>query len=130
MPSMGKGLRRLIHKRFDTISINEYNTSKKCCDCHQNLKHYYDSNKKEEVYRLLVCSGCASFENKKNVYRTRDANSAMNMLRLTHEWIHEQSRPSAFCCSNITSSFEPTIPVFTSEMPLTMVAKKAKLYLT
>jgi hypothetical protein len=130
MPSMGKGLRRLIHKRFNTISINEYNTSKKCCDCHQNLKHYYDSNKKEEVYRLLVCSECASFENKKNVYRTRDANSAMNMLRLTYEWIHEQSRPSAFCRSNITSSFEPTIPVFTSEIPLTMVPKKAKLYQT
>jgi hypothetical protein len=54
----------------------------------------------------------------------------MNMLRLTHEWIHEQSRPLAFCREKTSSSFEPTIPVFTSEMPLTMVPKKAKLYQT
>ena len=28
MPSMGKGLRNLI--KYDTVSINEYNTSKFC----------------------------------------------------------------------------------------------------
>jgi len=28
MPTMNKGLRKLIHKRYDTITINECNTSK------------------------------------------------------------------------------------------------------
>jgi len=40
MPTMNKGLRKQIHKRFDTITINEFNTSKLCCDCCKELKHY------------------------------------------------------------------------------------------
>ena len=31
MPTMNKGLRKIIHKKYDTITINECNTSKKCC---------------------------------------------------------------------------------------------------
>jgi hypothetical protein len=76
MPTMNKGLRKLIHKRYDTITINECNTSKKCCDCFQDLKHYRNRENKEE-FRLLVCSNCVSLceakENKKIVFRTRDA---------------------------------------------------------
>ena len=37
MPTMNKGLRKLIHKKYDTITINECNTSKKCCGCHNDL---------------------------------------------------------------------------------------------
>ena len=42
MPTMNKGLRKLIHKKYDTITINEYNTSKKCCDCNKDLEYYKD----------------------------------------------------------------------------------------
>ena len=35
MPTMNKGLRKQIHKKYDTITINECNTSKKCCDCNK-----------------------------------------------------------------------------------------------
>jgi hypothetical protein len=103
MPTMNKGLRKLIHKRYDTITINECNTSKKCCDCFQDLKHYRNKENKEE-FRLLVCSNCVSCENKKIVFRTRDANSAINIMNLGKCWIYKQQRPNEFCISSFTSS--------------------------
>jgi len=69
MPTMNKGLRKLIHKKYDTITINECNTSKKCCDCNKDLEYYKDKEGKK-VFRLLKCSNCVSCENKKIVFRT------------------------------------------------------------
>jgi hypothetical protein len=103
MPTMNKGLRKLIHKKYDTITINECNTSKKCCDCFQDLKHYRNKGNKEE-FRLLVCSNCVSCENKKIVFRTRDANSSINIMNLGKCWIYKQQRPSEFCISSFTIS--------------------------
>ena len=103
MPTMNKWLRKLIHKRYDTITINECNTSKKCCDCFQDLKQYRNKENKEE-FRLLVCSNCVSCENKKIVFRTRDANSAINIMNLGKCWIYKQQRPNEFCISSFTSS--------------------------
>ena len=103
IPTMNKGLRKIIHKRYDTITINECNTSKKCCDCFQDLKHYRNKENKEE-FRLLVCSNCVSCENKKIVFRTRDANSAINIMNLGKCWIYKQQRPSEFCISSFTIS--------------------------
>jgi len=102
MPTMNKGLRKLIHKKYDTITINECNTSKKCCDCHKDLDYYKDKENKK-VFRLLVCSNCVSCENKKIVFRTRDANSSINILKLTKCWIEKQTRPTEF--QNKISSF-------------------------
>ena len=104
MPTMNKGLRKLIHKRYDTITINECNTSKKCCDCFQELKHYRNKENKEE-FRLLVCSNCVSCENKKTVFRTRDANSSINIMKLTQSWIETQERPLCFSQVTQISSF-------------------------
>lgn len=95
-PTMNKGLRKLIHKRYDTLSINEHNTSKKCCDCHQDLCHHRDS-KNKEIFRLLKCSNCVSSANKKIVFRTRDVNSAINIREITSLWIKEQRRLPVFC---------------------------------
>jgi hypothetical protein len=106
MPTMNKGLRKLIHKKYDTITINECNTSKKCCDCHKDLEYYKDKENKK-VFRLLVCSNCVSCENKKIVFRTRDANSSINILKLTKCWIEKQSRPTEF--QNHISSFTSSI---------------------
>jgi hypothetical protein len=103
MPTMNKGLRKLIHKKYDTITINECNTSKKCCGCHNNLEYYKDTENKQ-VFRLLVCSNCVSCENKKIVFRTRDANSAINIMNLTDNWIKNQERPLCFQISSFTSS--------------------------
>jgi hypothetical protein len=95
IPTMNKGLRKLIHKRYDTISINECNTSKKCCDCHNDLEYYHD-DKGKKVFRLLKCVNCVSSKNKQTVFKTRDVNAATNMLRLAVCWIESRNRPEAF----------------------------------
>jgi hypothetical protein len=103
MPTMNKGLRKLIHKKYDTITINECNTSKKCCDCNKDLEYYKDKEGKK-IFRLLKCSNCVSCENKKIVFRTRDANSSINIMKLTSCWIEKQERPLCFQISSFTSS--------------------------
>ena len=103
MPTMNKGLRKLIHKKYDTITINECNTSKKCCDCNKDLEYYNDKEGKK-VFRLLICSNCVSCENKKIVFRTRDANSSINIMKLTQTWIEKQERPLCFQISSFTCS--------------------------
>ena len=103
MPTMNKGLRKLIHKKYDTITINECNTSKKCCGCLENLT-YYKNKENKDVFRLLVCSTCVSCENKQTVFRTRDVNSAVNIRSITKTWIETQKRNPAFQISSFTTS--------------------------
>lgn len=104
MPTMNKGLRKLIHKKYDTITINECYTSQKCCGCLQPLKHCKDKTG-VDIYRLFTCSGCVSYENKNVVFRTRDKNSAINILNLTESWINFQTRPVEFQCVKKTTPF-------------------------
>jgi len=120
MSTMNKGLRKQIHKKYDTITINECNTSKKCCECNNDLSYYRhrDGNKQ---FRLLVClscnrgndyspmangvcSGCVRPQIKQTVFRTRDANSAINIINLTKCWIEKQERPACFQISSFTTS--------------------------
>jgi len=108
MPTMNKGLRKLIHKKYDTITINECNTSKKCCGCLENLTHYKTKENKE-VFRLLVCSNCVSCENKQTVFRTRDVNSGVNIRNITRCWIEKQERNPAFQISSFTASIKKEV---------------------
>jgi hypothetical protein len=119
MPTMNNGLRKLIHKKYDTITINEFYTSQKCCECRKDLKHYKDT-KGVDIYRLFTCSNCVSCENKNVVFRTRDKNSAINILNLTECWIYNQTRPvefqfetkaSSFTCRNKKTGLSKTIGV-------------------
>jgi len=103
MPTMNKGLRKQIHKKYDTITINECNTSKKCCECNNDLSYYKHSNGNKQ-FRLLVCSGCVRPQVKQTVFKTRDANSAINIMNLTKCWIEKQERPACFQISSFTSS--------------------------
>lgn len=104
MPTMNKGLRKLIHKKYDTLTINEFYTSQKCCECYKDLKHHINKKVKyrkdtrgKEIYRLFCCSNCVSSKNKNGVFRTRDKNSAISIMKLTKEWIETQTRSSEFC---------------------------------
>jgi hypothetical protein len=114
MPTMNKGLRKLIHKKYDTITINEYYTSQKCCECYNDLKHCKDK-KGKEIYRLFQCSNCVSSKNKNIVFRTRDKNSAISIMKLTKEWIETQTRPSefqrqaSFTCGTLLAGLSKTI---------------------
>jgi hypothetical protein len=112
MPTMNKGLRKQIHKKYDTITINECNTSKKCCECNNDLSYYKHSDGSKQ-FRLLVClscnrgndcSGCVRPQVKQTVFRTRDANSAINIMNLTKCWIEKQERPVCFQISSFTTS--------------------------
>ena len=103
MPTMNKGLRKQIHKKYDTITINECNTSKKCCECNNDLSYYRHSDGNKQ-FRLLVCSGCVRPQVKQIVFKTRDANSAINIMNLTKCWIDRQERPACFQISSFTSS--------------------------
>ena len=103
MPTMNKGLRKQIHKKYDTITINECNTSKLCCDCYNDLSYYRHSDGNKQ-FRLLVCSGCVRPQVKQTVFRTRDANSAINIMNLTKCWIDRQERPACFQISSFTPS--------------------------
>lgn len=97
-PTINKGLRKLIHKKYDTITINEHKTSCKCCECYKDLEYHIDSDGKK-IYRLLKCSDCVSSVNKKIVFRTRDVNSAVNIRTILSSWIEKQERPKFFCRS-------------------------------
>ena len=103
MPTLNKGLRKQIHKKYDTITINECNTSKKCCECNNDLSYYRHSDGKKQ-FRLLVCSGCVRPQVKQIVFRTRDANSAINIMNITKCWIDRQERPACFHISSFTTS--------------------------
>jgi hypothetical protein len=103
MPTLNKGLRKQIHKKYDTITINECNTSKKCCECNNNLSYYKNSDGNKQ-FRLLVCSECVRHQVKQTVFRTRDANSATNIMNITKCWIEKQERPVCFQISSFTTS--------------------------
>lgn len=111
MPTKGIGLRKLIAKRFQTISINEFRTSKLCCKCHGELCHLQvkKDEKNKKVFRCLVCKGCASSESKQTIFVTRDLNSANNIRQLAIHWLNERKRPDVFNRTSgltITSSEE------------------------
>jgi len=84
------------------ITINECNTSKKCCECHNDLKYYKDSNEKKQ-FRLLVCTKCVRPQVKQIVFRTRDANSSINIMNIAKCWIEKQERPTCFQISSFTT---------------------------
>ena len=108
VPTMGVGMRKLIAKRFCTVSVNEFRTSKLCCNCFGQLQHLYvekrekkesDDAKKKKVFRCLICPECESSKskNKQPTFVTRDLNSALNIRQLALKWMSEKTRPEAFC---------------------------------
>ena len=85
VPTKGVGMRKLIARRFLTVSVNEFRTSKLCCKCHGPLQHLRvgrDATKKKKVFRCLICPGCESSESKRPTFWTRDLNSALNIRQL------------------------------------------------
>lgn len=94
MPTKNKGIRKLIEKKYETISIHEYNTSKKCSDCLEDLNYMKHNNKK--TFRHLCCHKCLSSENKQTAFKTRDANSAINIMNIFKYYCLHKERHEAF----------------------------------
>lgn len=100
MPTMGVGLRKKIHQKFDMVLIDEFRSSKLCNQCHKELTHYQTTDpaqpdKVQSIYRLLVCPRCQSDSlTSKNIYFfNRDANACGNLLYLSQTWLIEGIRP-------------------------------------
>lgn len=111
-PSMGVGLKKIIRKRYTTLLLDEYNTSKKCCNCWNDVCNVSIDGKAK--HRLLSCNSCAinntgspkdelKAVGLKAQYLTRDKNSCINMLNIIKHMLYQKKkRPSAFCRSNNT----------------------------
>jgi len=109
--TMGIGLKRLVNKKYTTLLLDEYNTSKKCCNCWEDIKNVKIGGDKK--FRLLKCGYCSNRKNKKDIgspedehktmfnsYLTRDKNSCVNMMNIVKHIIYNKGkRPEPFCRS-------------------------------
>ncbi len=87
MPTLGIGLRRLIHKKYQTFTVHEAYTSKRCSACYQDMRNYVDDITGKDVHRLMVCSNCVSSENKITTFRARDRNGATNIMNIAKYYL-------------------------------------------
>jgi len=101
--TMGIGLKRLVSKKYNTILIDEYNTSKLCCNCHKENDNKVINS--ESLFRLLTCKHCnvGSSENLNNPtlkcskFLNRDMNSCINMQCIVKSYLKEnRKRPKEF----------------------------------
>ena len=104
--TMGIGLKRLVAKKYTTLLIDEYNTSKKYCNCWQDVENVkINGNSK---FRLLGCKNCkinnigSPEDEQKSMFQsysflTRDKNSCINMLSIAKHIIYNKgTRPKEF----------------------------------
>jgi hypothetical protein len=101
--TMGIGLKRLVSKKYNTVLIDEYNTSKLCCNCHKENDNKVINS--ESLFRLLTCKHCnvGSSENLNNPtlkcskFLNRDMNSCVNMQCIVKSYLKEnRKRPKEF----------------------------------
>jgi transposase len=100
---MGIGLKKLVAKKYNTVLIDEYNTSKLCCNCHKENDNKVINS--ESLFRLLTCKHCnvGSSENLNNPtlkcskFLNRDMNSCVNMQCIVKSYLKEnRRRPKEF----------------------------------
>ena len=107
--TMGIGLKRLVKKRYTTLLLDEYNTSKKCCHCWKDISNITINGSKK--FRLLGCKHCRNDKEEhigspedepKSMFQsyrffTRDKNSCLNMLGIVKHMIYNKNkRPTEF----------------------------------
>jgi hypothetical protein len=107
--TMSVGLKRLVNKKYTTLLLDEYNTSKKCCNCWEDTENVKVGGDKK--FRLLKCGGCDrkkkdigspedEYKTMFNSYMTRDKNSCVNMMSIVKHMIYnKRTRPEPFCRS-------------------------------
>lgn len=88
IPTKGKGMRRLIARRFLTITTDEYCTSKICYNCHNETENI------KSIHRLLSCKSKEC-----RVKWNRDVNASLNIMNIMKCHFYER-RPEAFTRTN------------------------------
>ena len=103
MPVPGLGIKKRLARSFEMYDVDEYCTSKMCCNCHKELKNkvVIDKNtgQRKEIYRVLVCDKCIGEDGKmiESRHIHRDINGAVDILKLGKLDIEGKPRPEAFC---------------------------------
>ena len=104
-PVICKKFRRIYRNAgYKTYLINEFNTSKLCNCCCEELEYFKErlsnkpklkkENKIETVYGLLRCQ---SIKHKSEIIHNRDKNAVRNMLNIVKSVFKTGNRPEAYC---------------------------------
>ena len=104
-PVICKKFRRIYRNaKYKTYLINEFNTSKLCNCCHDELEYFKErlskkpklmkENKKEIVHGLLRCQ---SIKHKSEIIHNRDKNAVRNMLNIVKSVFETGKRPEVYC---------------------------------
>ena len=115
-PTINLGLKRIISKKYQVLLIDEYNTSKKCCNCGGNLENCKISDKK--IFRILTCKSCKNKHigrptdknipmGHSSVFINRDLNSCLNMLKITQSLIDGKGRPDVYKRTRLKNLLSP-----------------------
>ena len=91
-----------IHGAYVCL-IDEFNTSQKCCSCHQQLKpgvtsgldRHGEYHHRNELHGVRCCENCHNAKGSKQFWH-RDYNAAMNILACYMAVASGQKRPDAF----------------------------------
>lgn len=106
-PSLGIGSTKMLAKKFHTVLIDEYNTSKICNKCHNKLCKIKDQDG-QEIHRVLGCSSFQCYQPRQlktenNLgdnelkYIHRDLNSVKNMKTIVDSIRTGHGRPKVYC---------------------------------
>lgn len=118
--TMGIGIKKLVAKKYTTLLIDEYNTSKKCNICQKDVENVEINDK--EIFRLLKCKNCSdkntgsSESENKSVFGsprffTRDLNSCMNMHNIVQHMINNnRERPVEYRREENTKKKKSKLP--------------------
>ena len=102
MPTPNKGISKLLMKRFDVISVDEYKTSK-----------LYNNDLTKELTNIKVKRGkktksvhtlLTPTRNPNGVILNRDRNACTNILSIMKEFLHTQTRKAEFSRKQIVDS--------------------------
>lgn len=97
------GMKRLLNQHFKVYTIDEFRTSKTCCNCLNNDTCYYKKRENPKPFRdgevnvhgLLNCKNCSKSCHLHLI--NRDINGSKNILHLLTNHINKRRRPYIFC---------------------------------
>ena len=116
--TLGSGINKIISRHFTTVINDEYNTSKKCCNCGCDVENLYmpitnkESGKveKKKIHRLMRCKTCISqsqekLELKLNITSSESRKLAKNLRVIFNGDYLTRDKNSCINMLNITKAW-------------------------